>query len=94
MIPYPYQQQQNLVEGNVVFFIEIDKDGTTEIISEYSYNHNDFLINARKAVNRTRFKEAAKKKYYFISIEYSIRYPISTFVSYGKLDEVIFVQNN
>ena len=87
---YPHDLAQKLIQGDVVLFIKVDTSGTPEVISEFSYNHNAFLVASLKIIADTRYEVTEEEKIYFITIEYKNRYPIDYGCSYGSLDEVTF----
>ena len=87
---YPHDLAWKLIQGDVVLFIKVDKTGTPEVISEFSYNQDEFLAASLKIVADTRYEVTEEEKFYFITIEYKNRYPFDYLSSYGALDEVTF----
>lgn len=91
---YPLNLVHNYITGSVEVFTCVDEEGIPKEFHVFSYNHEDFLTAALKSIKRTVFEKADTEKYYFIPIEYSIRHPFNTKVSYGNLMEVSFSQNS
>lgn len=87
---YPHDLAWKLIQGDVVLFIKVDEAGTPEVISEFSYNQDEFLAASLKIVADTRYEASEEEKFYFITIEYKNRYPVDCVSSYGALDEVTF----